>query len=593
MNTLSRPRSSLREAWPFLTCLLILLSCLTDYRGVLFAQERGSTLAQSISALDKDLSTLRGMASVKDQLQLNELQRLAVSPAAKLSPADVANVKRIHEKLDVFARDAKNRTVTQRPAFQAVQQKLDAFILGFAAPKLDLRNPGDAQVTRPSLPSGLDMQSKDRKKDLNVKDSASQSPAAKAADAQRAIVAQMRRDTLKRIAKPNPVLPIVIQTIERGLKGVPAAQKTELDRAYDRAIASHPNAPKEWLTALVANWHSLPETTRRKLAPAELTALSPDKVVDRAMLTRIARGVPVRTTPRGDPQVTPAPVTPQQLERFVAQIQNEFHAANKPGTALHHGLLTVPSADKIRQIVEDMYTPYIDSMEPLLQNGYEEGATITISGGHFAPKKEDNSLVLTVDMNDDSQGVFKEFPPDIASTAGSSLQFQLPPEAKKGSYYLRVDVKAKDGKTYNSNTVPLQVRKPFPPPPTLDKIEPNAQYPGQNVLVTGSGFTKWHGVGAITKLLFVPMNNQPILPTGYVNNSGHLGGAGEGSPFKLGLGVVQSNTQVDATLPYPGLLPGNYKVAMYISWLGKQEIISNWVVMSLRPFNWKLTFDTL
>jgi hypothetical protein len=46
-------------------------------------------------------------------------------------------------------------------------------------------------------------------------------------------------------------------------------------------------------------------------------------------------------------------------------------------------------------------------------------------------------------------------------------------------------------------------------------------------------------------------------------------------------------------LPSLDLLPGNYEVKVYTSFMGQQEFVSDGKVMTVKPFKWRLAFDTL
>lgn len=164
---------SIRVVWLLLAGFLMLSPLSAADRGTLPAKEQPpALLAQSISALERDLSMLRGAAGLKDQLQLNELKRLAGTPAAKASPADVGTVKAIHEKFHAFAREARNRAVAQRPTFQTVQQNLDRYIAAFPAPELGQNRSGQMriQTDRPRYPRGPEGPPKDAKKVQDVKE---------------------------------------------------------------------------------------------------------------------------------------------------------------------------------------------------------------------------------------------------------------------------------------------------------------------------------------------------------------------------------------------------------------------------------------
>ncbi|MEQ1827133.1 MAG: sialidase family protein [Pirellula sp.] len=131
-------RDAIRVAWSMAAGLIVLLPVVDDSRGTIGAQERMLVpLVQSINALERDLSTRRGEAGLKDQLQLDELKRLAGIPAAKASSAEIMQVKAIHQKLHAFAQDARNRGVSQLPTFRSVQQNLDSHIARFPPPVLD------------------------------------------------------------------------------------------------------------------------------------------------------------------------------------------------------------------------------------------------------------------------------------------------------------------------------------------------------------------------------------------------------------------------------------------------------------------------
>ena len=79
-------------------------------------------------------------------------------------------------------------------------------------------------------------------------------------------------------AGPNPVLPVIMHSLERYVDG--ADDLSEIDRAVHDALEKHPGITREKVRSAVANWKGLPRTLRAKLAPADLLDLDPAKKVD-------------------------------------------------------------------------------------------------------------------------------------------------------------------------------------------------------------------------------------------------------------------------------------------------------------------------
>ncbi|MCC6443677.1 MAG: IPT/TIG domain-containing protein [Armatimonadetes bacterium] len=342
--------------------------------------------------------------------------------------------------------------------------------------------------------------------------------------------AQRLRISLDRTGEKNPLLPVLMHTLERGLQGQNRTGASALDRLFDRTLQRHPGVPKEILQKMVADWKSLPETTRARIASPALADLSAN-----------------------------TPLDPGAVRSAVA---------NMSGSASATAVIDV-SPQVIANLLKALTTPFIAHIDPAAPKGYDPGQAITLVGKNFSANKADNKIVILKEMSGGAQGEVATVSPSVA--AGTALEMKLPSGMTSGHYFLRLAVKSGES-TLASNTVDLYIRTPPPPAPTILNISPNPQYPGRKVVIEAQGFKT---SAPIAGVWFKPMENQPLAS--FVNLKG------EKAAFSIG--KVLNSTQVEATVP-PTLLAGKYRVAMEIPGSG----MSQWVVFSVEAFSYRVNF---
>lgn len=152
MSVAKPPRPAICGFWLLLASLLTLSPLLAE-QGPSSPQSKNQPprqLLQSINALERDLTTLRGGAAVKEQLQLEELKHLATTPPASANAADAEKAREIQSKFEAFSKDPKNPTMARRAAFQTLHQNLRQYVAALPAAKTQVTRPGSQAKGRVS-----------------------------------------------------------------------------------------------------------------------------------------------------------------------------------------------------------------------------------------------------------------------------------------------------------------------------------------------------------------------------------------------------------------------------------------------------------
>jgi hypothetical protein len=72
---------------------------------------------------------------------------------------------------------------------------------------------------------------------------------------------------LQKSQEPDTLLPVLMHTIERGLRGSRRSGSSELDRIFDRVIQRHPEVDRRLLQNLVTDYRALPASVRARGLP--------------------------------------------------------------------------------------------------------------------------------------------------------------------------------------------------------------------------------------------------------------------------------------------------------------------------------------
>jgi len=346
---------------------------------------------------------------------------------------------------------------------------------------------------------------------------------------------------LQKSQEPDTLLPVLMHTIERGLRGSRRSGSSELDRIFDRVIQRHPEVDRRLLQNLVTDYRALPASVRARGLPPAIANLDPARPIGPSTIQTLGRLVlETRRTVPFRLQMPPG--------KEVST--SEYIAANIGEAKLPSGIV--------------MTRPHIVRISPATTAGYEAGQKLTLIGWGFSANKADNTIRIFKTLAGGTQGELTTLNPSVCTT--SAMEFNLPAPLDPGQYAVQVSVKTSSG-IQDTNRVDFRIKTPPPPAPEISAITPS-QYPGRTALITGRHF------GGVPGVYFLPMDEQPMAS--YVTFEGQKAG--------FTLGKVLSDTQMEITIPN-SLLPGNYQVVVAIG-----SGISNRVVYSVRAYRYQVNF---
>lgn len=346
--------------------------------------------------------------------------------------------------------------------------------------------------------------------------------------------------SIERSDRPNPLRPILLHAIERGLGD--STGRSEMDMAVQRVLRRHPDVPRDLLRRLVDDYRALPEPVRNRGVPQQFLNLPAD--------------------------------TPMRLQ----DLGNVVFKAK-----------WIASTAKLADLLElTVFAPHISGLEPKAAT-YSPGQAVTIQGSNFAKQAAKNKVtiwrehVVDVDLNPKKVIVATLTP---ASASATKLGITLPNTLGSDIYYLEVASVGTDGKTRDSNVVSFQTPSsppslpPPPPTPTITSITPPGRRPGQKVLVQGTNFGFASSGSGFLRVVVQPMDTNAfaaIVPTSAYSSPI------AGMQFKL-----LTNTQIEVTFSN-NMPPGLYRIAIeHVGNLSKS--ISNWALYDVRPYKYRVNF---
>lgn len=400
----------------------------------------------------------------------------------------------------------------------------------------------------------------------------------------------VREKQTKQPEVKNPFLPVIMHSIERFLMGV--TDLSEMDRIVQDALKRHPRITPEMLKTWVENWKAVPESTKAKLVPKELLNLNPMRKLDmqlfRATLIRYAPVIPC-----GGP-------LPKKGERLSTSIPKEVMEQMSRGTL----------RDFAGDIERMEKQPHITSMEPEAWGDmghmgerywFTQGAPFTIHGRNFSLTKEENNIRFCR-LIDGSLAERVAVTPLIATA--TRLEVQTPTDIEPGGY--EIQVTTPQGQ---SNLVHCGIGRPSFSP-RITSIAPASQYPGKNVLITGTEFrspahvrsVKWESLDRDGLRYFYsyewnaaserdaafagypPAMGQIPFTDGYLRWVHH--GSGSYS-YPTPTAHVLSDTQLELSVPYE-ILPGHYRIQIDVG-AGSTD----WTVLDILAPSYRVVFESM
>lgn len=375
-------------------------------------------------------------------------------------------------------------------------------------------------------------------------------------------------NSMKLAYEQNPILPIVVHTIERGLRG--STSTGELDKAFANALKKYPRTSKERLQKFVEAYKQLDSNLKAKIVPQTLRNLDLSQPLPPSVYKNL---------PKQPVAITPQTVTPRNLSAkgFAAKFKDVF--------------VLPPKTPILTSVTKDLASSTNNEILP-------EGGII--QGQYLSQKPSKNKISIYVRGREiDSHYypmffVASIFPEKVVALGGTpnqlALFFKLPPNfselvetALGGLFFLDFELDVTNLEAnLTSERIGFRVfTEPVPPPPPLPKPEihgilPLGQTPGKKVIVTGKNFSYYQ----YPIFSFTPLDGQP-----YENM-----GLGNGQKIN-----VLSDTQIELTLPigwwddsnpkWGRAIPGgNYSIQ-----IGN----SNAFVYNISPCTYKVIFERM
>lgn len=124
----------------------------------------------------------------------------------------------------------------------------------------------------------------------------------------------------RRVLKPNPLIPLVMHTIARGVSGFDPSNQSELDRKFARSLQSIEPRLREKvigkLKELTATYNSIPSAVKQLVVPQDLTHLKADQPLSRETLARAVSPAVMQSFGKGLIVLSPAPKAPPHIDEI-------------------------------------------------------------------------------------------------------------------------------------------------------------------------------------------------------------------------------------------------------------------------------------
>lgn len=356
------------------------------------------------------------------------------------------------------------------------------------------------------------------------------------------------RTALEKSSGQNAVIPVVMHTMERGLKGPARQGKSQIDAIFDQVLKRHPGVSKALLQKFVTDWNAIPATIRERISPLTLRKLDPAQPLQQQMLKVTFRESVNMKLSR--PSMT--------LDRSWAKAQQN-------------------TVDKFNQVTWVSPEPVVSKIDPSSSpSGYSPGQTVAIHGFNFSKEKTNNTIVIYKKLGN-SKAEWKRLTPTLAT--GLTMEAKLPNDIAPGQHFIKIEVKKATGKVeVTKKFTDLLIKTPPPPAPKITSISPANSKPGQEIVIAGNNFNY---AEAYVYAYFVPLEGQPLEP---YNSVGEINGEKAGWSFGYPIGSGQVKFKIPDTL-----FAGKYRVAIHNAGNGA----SNWVDYTVSPHRYKVNFTQI
>ncbi|HKQ74511.1 MAG TPA: hypothetical protein VJ810_12540 [Blastocatellia bacterium] len=219
--------------------------------------------------------------------------------------------------------------------------------------------------------------------------------------------------------KPNPLIPLVMHTIARGVSGIDLSNQSELDKKFARSLQSIEPRLREKvigrLKELIATYNSIPSTVKQRFVSQELAQLKAEQPLSRETLSRVVSPTVLQSFGRGLVVLSPAPKAPPHID----EIQPSSNL--KPGmqvTLLGSGFASAAKKNVVKlfqKVTPDPDSPskfeFVADLEPIE------------TAGQNASKKL--SVILPKNLVKGRIHSFKVILKDDLSAVSNEIQFDL------------------------------------------------------------------------------------------------------------------------------------------------------------------------
>jgi len=124
----------------------------------------------------------------------------------------------------------------------------------------------------------------------------------------------------RRVLTPNPLIPLVMHTIARGVSGFDPGDQSELDKKFARSLQSIEPRLREKVIAklkeLTATYNSIPSTVKQRVVPRDLARLKADQPLSRETLERAVSPTVMQSFGKGLIVMSPAPKEPPHIDEI-------------------------------------------------------------------------------------------------------------------------------------------------------------------------------------------------------------------------------------------------------------------------------------
>ena len=351
-------------------------------------------------------------------------------------------------------------------------------------------------------------------------------------------------DRLRKAMEADPdsaaMTKLVSYALLRGLEGRAGGSNDPIDRAVQSALRRHPQA-------------------------------------DRGLLQRFAGDVVRAPMPRGAMPLsmnladTSKPIPAVELDRIRAGFLKTAVARGPKFSVVEAGRGKLPNL--AQEFLDRLNHPHITGMDPRTSKGYEPGQRISIYGWKFSPDKTRNRLVIYKVMGNGSLGELTRVAPAVCSE--TAMEVVLPANLEAGNHRCKVVVTGTGGEQDESLVVPLPVKSPAPPAPSVSSVVPSKMVPGREAIIAGANFA--NQANRLAFVYLAPMDGQELPFSVRV----------AGDPCVSVMAQVLNGGQAAVTMPRV-LQPGRYRLALSVG-----GALSAWTPVEVAPLQYMVRFTQI